>query len=201
MNLPVRVTPTERLFSITWNTGPRCNFSCSYCPPHLNDKVSKHKTLDELKRIWLDIVEKSIHRGLDYKISFSGGEPTINPNFLLFLEWLSTDDRIKNIGFTSNGSTAKARYLKAIDYVDYITFSTHFEFMLVDKFKDTVLSTHLKAIELKKNIFVNIMDEHFAKDKVENLEKWCVEHKIPHSKMIIHWGDHAKARRESQLQG
>lgn len=201
MTIPIAVDPSEDLFSITWNIGPRCNYSCSYCPPRLHDKSSAHKSLSEMQAIWQNIIHKTSHKNKKYKLSFTGGEVTVNPNFLDFLSWLNTEysDLIANIGFTTNGSASKRYYLEAIEHVDYISFSSHFEFANKDKLKSNLLASHIKAIKLKKNIFVNVMSENLQRESVDDLLSWCRNYKIPHSEMKIHWGDHAEARRKLQL--
>lgn len=188
------VVPVEDVFSITWNIGPRCNFSCSYCPPRLHDKVSPHASLDLLKQRWLDILDKTAHRNKKYKIGFTGGEVTINPDFLEFLSWLRSDhaDRIASLGFTTNGSASKAYYLRAIETVDWISFSSHFEFANEDKLKKNILATHIRAFKLKKQIFVNVMDEKEYAKQVQDLIDFCEKHRIGHSNNIINWDKHAQ---------
>lgn len=201
MNTLVGITPSQDLFSITWNLGPRCNYVCSYCPPRLHNKISAHKSLDELQHKWQMIVDKTSSRNKKYKISFTGGEVTINPSFLPFLKWLQSEyaEIISNIGFTTNGSASQKYYDEALDYVNWISFSSHFEFANKDKFKRNILAIHKKSLKSNKTIFVNIMDEHFANAEVDDLIDFCISHRIPHSKMIIHWNDHAEERKKSQL--
>ena len=196
---PVAITPIEDLFSITWNIGPRCNFDCSYCPSRLHDMSSRHKTLAELQEIWQNILLKTQHRNKRYKISFTGGEVTTNPHFLDLVRWLNEDESVASMGFTTNGSASNRYYLNAIECVDYIAFSSHFEFVNLDKFMKNVLATHKKAVKLRKSVFVNVMGEAFARGQVNALKDWCEEHRIPHDEMRIHWGDHAQTRRQSQL--
>jgi len=181
------VTPTLNVFSITWNLGPRCNFSCSYCPPRLHSKTSPHKTLAQLQEIWANIYNKTKHLQKQYKLSFTGGEVTINPDFLDFLDWLKTHygDQIANMGFTTNGSASTQYYLQAIVLVDYISFSSHFLQMKNTKFYNNVLKTHVKAVKLKKNIFVNIMDEDIP--EITELKQMCEKYRIPHAINEIDW--------------
>lgn len=193
------VTPTEDLFSVNWNLGPRCNFECSYCPPRFHDKSSPAKSMGELQKQWLEIVAKTSHRQKRYKLAFSGGEPTINPDFVDFLIWLRLDDIIANMGFTTNGSATKKKYLQAIRVCDWITFSSHLEFANINKFKDNVIATHISAVKQRKMIWVNIMDESFAPEQVESLRSWCEQNRIPHSIQRIHWKDDAQERRKLQL--
>jgi len=41
---------TGNTFMITWDTGRRCNYDCSYCPVHRHDNFSPHATVEELNR-------------------------------------------------------------------------------------------------------------------------------------------------------
>src|SRR6056300_900772 len=79
--------------TVTWDVGRRCNYDCTYCPPHRHDNFSPHASLETLKKTGQFIfdygelmfkykTQKSIN------INFTGGEPTNNPNFLAFGEWL-----------------------------------------------------------------------------------------------------------------
>ena len=190
------VTPSEDLFSITWTLGPRCNFECSYCPPRLHDKTSPHLSLEEMIRKWEDILNKTVHLSKKYKISFTGGEVTINPNFLSFLRWLREQhgESIANIGFTTNGSASMKYYIECLDLVDYISFSSHHEYMNVDKFKKNVLACHIKSIKRRKIIYVNIMDESFAQPQIQELKQFCEKHRIPHDKNPIDWSISARGK-------
>lgn len=199
MNL-IAVNPSEDSFSITWAISPRCNYECSYCPPRLHDKTSAYKDLEELQTIWRRIVNNTSHRNKRYKISFTGGEVTVNPDFVPFLKWLQEEyhDLISNVGFTTNGSANLKVYLRAIEFVNYITFSSHFEYANESKLRSNILSTHRRSKILGKNVFVNIMEEDQI-ESVQSLKSFCEENNIPHSLMRIHWGDHAEARRKAQL--
>jgi hypothetical protein len=55
MNNIISIQPTEKVFSITWMLGRRCNYDCMYCPPELHDKFSKHHDLLKLKEAWQNI--------------------------------------------------------------------------------------------------------------------------------------------------
>ena len=38
---------TGHVFQVTWDTGRRCNYDCSYCPMHRHDNFSAHATFDQ----------------------------------------------------------------------------------------------------------------------------------------------------------
>jgi organic radical activating enzyme len=176
-----RVEPRLNDFSITWNLGRRCNFDCSYCPARLHDKTSAHKNLQRLKSIWQGIHDKTKHLEKRYKISFTGGEPTMNPDFLPFLIWLREEfsDDISNMGYNSNASAPTSYYLQSLEYVDWITFSSHWEFMNWTKFQKNVIAAHIRSVKSRKHVFVNIMDE--PDGRVATVRDFCVNHRIPYS--------------------
>lgn len=176
------IEPAKDDFSITWNLGRRCNFECSYCPPRLHDKISSHKSLEQLQTIWSSIYEKTAHLNKKYKISLTGGEITLNPNLLDFLQWIhyNYSHVISSIGYTTNGSATTKLYTESIKYVNWISFSTHLEFMNYKKFTKNVLATHIASIKHKKHVQVNIMNENTNSD-IEHIVEYCVKHRIFYS--------------------
>ena len=84
---------TGNNFQVTWDLGRRCNYDCSYCPVTRHDNFSPHATLEELKSN-VDFLFEYIdtyftHRTFkEVSISFTGGEPTVNPNFIKFVKYL-----------------------------------------------------------------------------------------------------------------
>jgi MoaA/NifB/PqqE/SkfB family radical SAM enzyme len=81
----VKVTPVEKYFSITWRITTRCNYDCMYCPTKWHDSTGVLHDLSKLQSAWQLIVSQTKHLNLPYKLSFSGGEVTINKNFLPFV--------------------------------------------------------------------------------------------------------------------
>ena len=75
------------VFQVTWDLGRRCNYDCSYCPSHRHDNFSPHASLETLKAN-VDFLYKYIDLYMNHRhfketsISFTGGEPTVNPNFI-----------------------------------------------------------------------------------------------------------------------
>jgi MoaA/NifB/PqqE/SkfB family radical SAM enzyme len=187
----IRVEPTNPLFSVNWNIGIRCNFDCMYCPEIYHNTTDKDLTLVELQTYWKNIVEKTQHIGLKYKLTFTGGEVTINKNFLPFLIWLDKNykEQISECGFTTNGSASKRYYLDAIDIsiISFISFSTHSEFFNEKKFFDTVIEVNKKSYRLKKSIHVNIMDEFWNEEKSKIYSDFLTKRKINNSINVIYY--------------
>lgn len=167
----IKIEPTNPTFSVNWNLGLRCNFDCMYCPDMYHNLVDPQLTLTEMQSRWLEIVDKTNHTQLKYKLSFTGGEVTINKDFIGFLRWLNENykDQISECGFTSNGSASKKYYLNAIELsvVTYISLSTHSEFFNENKFFNLVVDLNKKAKSLNKSVHVNIMDEYWHQERIK----------------------------------
>jgi molybdenum cofactor biosynthesis enzyme MoaA len=125
----------------------------------------RDKTLDEFKSNWQEILTNTQHRNLKYQISFTGGEVSINTDFLPFVHWLNDNfkDSIHAVGITTNGSAQTEYYsqLLDLDIVSYISFSTHSEFFNERKFFETVVDRDARAKRLNKTVHVNVMNEHW----------------------------------------
>ena len=124
---------------VTWDIGRRCNYDCSYCPSHRHDNFSPHATLDTLKGN-VDFLYKYIDLYMNHRyfketsISFTGGEPTVNPNFIPFIKYLKEQYREKyqdkwRAGFalTSNGAMSSKMADAVMEHMDHITISYHTE--------------------------------------------------------------------------
>lgn len=175
----IKITPTDEVFSITWELGRRCNYDCMYCSPKWHDNTSRHKDLDTLKKNWIEIFQRTQARKLKYKISFTGGEVTGNRSFLPFVKWLRSEyaDYLSQILLTTNGSATFKYYLKLFEVIDNISFSTHSEHIDEQKFFDTVIALS-KAISKDKFLHVNIMDEFWNQDRIPQYQKLLTENNI-----------------------
>ena len=94
-------------FSVDWYVGRRCNFDCTYCPTYLHDNYSKHVTYDNMKK-FVDIITEK--HGTNVYWSLSGGEPTVNPDFMKICHYIKHEVGCKHISLTANGSR-KYEYL------------------------------------------------------------------------------------------
>jgi MoaA/NifB/PqqE/SkfB family radical SAM enzyme len=140
--------------------------------------------LDKLQEYWTRLYEKTNHLNKPYKISFTGGEVTINKDFIPFLDWLRYNygDKIAQMGVTTNGSASTSYYLKLFDYVNFISFSTHTEHINEEKFFDTANACNQYARKNHgKSFMVNIMEEFWATEKIEEYKKRCKEYDIDFS--------------------
>lgn len=165
-----------------------------YCPSSLHDSVSKHKSMDTLKNIWLDIVSKTSHKNLKYKIAFTGGEVTGNKNFLPFVKWLrgTYDQHIDKILLTTNGSAGFAYYKHLLTLVNNVSFTTHSEHINEKKFFDTVCRLQ-SVLNTHNHIHVNIMDEWWNKDRIQHYCKILSDNKVSFSVNQIDWSQQTRS--------
>ena len=130
---------TGKVFQVTWDLGRRCNYDCSYCPAHRHDDFSPHASLDELKSA-VDFLFEYIDTYMEkrsYKhtsISFTGGEPTVNPNFIPFVKYLKEEYEAKykdkwfcGFALTSNGAMSAKMADAVMENLGHITVSYHAE--------------------------------------------------------------------------
>lgn len=163
-------------FMVTWDTGRRCNYDCTYCPAHRHDNFSPHATLDELKNgaDFLFEYVKTIMPIRKWKwcnVSFTGGEPTVNPNFLPFVAYLKNlyestyqDHFNLNLSLTSNGAMSKKTADGIMDLMSHATISYHVE--ASKKVKDNVVKiiehfSSNKDFNLKVNVMFHAQDDYF----------------------------------------
>lgn len=153
---------TGNNFQATWDLGRRCNYDCSYCPSERHDNFSPHASIDELKSTanflfeYIDTYMQYRHLNKNASISFTGGEPTINPNFMEFVDYLKKEHAIKyankweaQITLTSNGAFSKKMAEQISENIDNVTISYHTEAdsKLKDSIVDRILFLHNKFSE------------------------------------------------------
>lgn len=113
-------------FSVDWYIGKRCNFDCSYCVDYLHDSTSPHVPLENMKKL-VDIIYNE--HGKNVYWSLTGGEPTVNPNFLNLCKYIKEEKGARHISLTTNGTRTIAYLKELYQYIDGITLSFHFEHM------------------------------------------------------------------------
>lgn len=177
----VKITPLEKCFSISWHLTNWCNYDCMYCPAEYHSNTRQY-SFEQLQNHWLEIFDKTKLQNLKYKISFSGGEVTINKDFLKFAKWLRDEysDHIHLLLVTTNGSASLNYYLKLFDEIDNISFSLHSEHADEKAFFDKIIG--LKSqISAKNFLHVNIMNEFWNEERIQLYTKILDEHKISYS--------------------
>lgn len=126
--------------AIDWYIGKRCNFSCSYCADFIHDNHSAHVPFEKMQ-VFVDRITETC--GTNIHWSLTGGEPTLNPDFLKLLKYLQ--DKKHDISICTNGSRSLDYLCQMYALTDHIVLSLHFEHISkkIDEY------TH-KALELEK---------------------------------------------------
>jgi hypothetical protein len=117
-------THDSSLKQVYWEIGRRCNFDCSYCWPHIHNKTDPHKSLTDLISATL-LIEERFCKGQPAHFVISGGEPTLNPDFMHWTQFIFNLGH--KISMHSNGSN-RPEYYKQLIHFTNINISVHFEF-------------------------------------------------------------------------
>lgn len=192
----IRIEPVDPALQITWRLDLRCNFDCMYCPPQWHSLTGETKTLEQLQMAWQKIHSQRNSKLANTIINFTGGEVTVNKDFLPFVQWLKEQYACK-ISLTTNGSAGSTYYSTLMQSIDNITFSVHSEFFNEQKFFSNVLACAKKSIGTDKHIQVSIMNEPWNLDRVELYKQFLDKFKIPYQVKEINW-DH-KTRETNQV--
>ncbi len=126
---------------VYWEIGRRCNFDCSYCADYIHNKTERHRTLDELKTATNHLLSR-FSPGSLVNFIISGGEPTLNPDFMPWARWISENGHY--LSMHSNGSRLPEYYRELVRYGD-LNLSVHFEFTKIEK-----MLTNIAAITDEK---------------------------------------------------
>ena len=112
----------ENKVNVNFYTEKRCNFSCSYCEPE-NHTSDAHLDIELYKKAWRKINPRNVST-----INISGGEPTLNKNFIDFVKWLKGNNPYARVSTSTNG-TKSAEYLSHLNIYSHLAISIHFEFI------------------------------------------------------------------------
>jgi len=113
--------PHQNSIKVEWNLGKRCNYDCSYCPSSIHDNTSPHQPWTNLQ----STVDHLITLGKPIRLSFTGGEPTVHPQFRELLKYCKHVG-VSWISVTTNGTMPKEFYNTLP--IEQLVFSVHFEY-------------------------------------------------------------------------
>ena len=133
----------------------RCNLTCPTCYANSAPNYGRHRTLEEINRMFDTIVE---NEGEPDVVQISGGEPTVHPQFFEILD-LAKSKPIKHLMLNTNG----IRIAKDKNFVEKLaSYMPDFEIYLqFDSFKPEVLK------ELRGEDLTEV-----RKKAIENLNKF-----------------------------
>ena len=171
----------QNSIKVEWNLGKRCNYDCSYCPSSIHDNTSPHTDIDILKAT----VDKLITLGKPIRLSFTGGEPTVHPQFRDLVKYARFKG-IQWISVTTNGTLPYEFYASLP--VDQCVFSLHLE-----SDWQRVYNTMSKVVDgTKIKVIAQIMCHHEHMPAAYTLFARCLGEHIPATLRRIRWteGDH-----------
>lgn len=181
---------TKKLMVI-WDLGRRCTFSCSYCPPHRKNNWSSMASFDDLCKT-ADALERysniyNSKRSEPFKVStsFTGGEPTVNPEFFKFLEYLQKKYPHWHKTLTTNGFYTTRKLETVMKNTAFTTVSYHCESTEDQKYQ--VRKNLQTMLDNGYNFKINIMfheNSSYFNECIE-LAKWCDDNSVQYTPRII----------------
>ena len=173
--------PHQDSIKVEWNLGKRCNYDCGYCPSSIHDNSSPHTDIAILK----SAVDKLMTLGKPIRLSFTGGEPTVHPDFEEIINYCKHVG-ISWISVTTNGTRKPAWYVK--QRVDQYVFSLHFE----HEWKRVVDTIVRVGSSRNQNLVIQIMAHHDKMAEVIDVAGYFKAINIPYTVRRIRWteGDH-----------
>lgn len=169
---------------ITWDLGRRCNYDCTYCESTRHDNHSNYVNLDDLKNTfnfikqWTNLYNNKRSNGNSTSINFTGGEPTISPNFWELVDYIKLSNGNYNLGLTTNGSWGSSYSEKIIKEFNGVTISYHAE--ADEKFKKRVIENIIRLsksnIWLQVNVMLHVDHWQECVDVCEMLKSKGIKH-------------------------
>ena len=183
MNKITSSWPHQDQINVEWNLGKRCNYDCSYCPSSIHDSFSPHTDINILE----GVIDQLVALDRPVRISFTGGEPAVHPDFEDLLDYCKRKG-IFWINLTTNGTRGYRWYLDNEMYFNHLVFSLHFEQDWTRIF-DTILKYYDST---EQDFFVNVMAHHNYMHNVKVVVKKFNEIGIKYAIRRIRWteGDH-----------
>lgn len=174
--IPIKIVSSKQL-KIIWQITTACTYSCVYCPKELHTGSSKEINLSELETF----LDKLQHR--EFTVNFTGGEPTIHPQFLDILKVLKRRG-IKIISDT-NLSRSLRYYEEAGPLVDNWCVTLHPSEHVLDVEKIKALANVSYTV-----VYVMMDPRHWELAK----SWWDLLQNIPRLKLIVlkplsNWSD------------
>lgn len=163
---------------IVWDLGRRCNYDCTYCTSWMHSTTAPFNKFEQYKKT-ADFIERyyTIYSGArkgewDIMLSFTGGEPTLNPAFYQLIPYLKEKYPQVKLNLTTNGTWGERKGQFLLDYLDSITVSYHCEG--TDKQKELVRKNLLwikDKIPVKVNVMMHVDYFEDSVDFIENFLK------------------------------
>jgi organic radical activating enzyme len=140
---------------VLWDVSRRCNYNCSYCWPGVHNTTDPHRSLEQFKKT-ADYLISNWANNEQIRWYFGGGEPTLNPDFEPFIDYLAQKNQWTML--VTNASQGPSYWNKNADNYNILIFSAHFEFM-----KPQLFANNFKTVATK------------LKNKTSRLERFIIK--------------------------
>ena len=172
--------PHQSSIKVEWNLGKRCNLDCAYCPAEIHDNFSPHTNI----KVLLNTVDALAELGKPIRVSFTGGEPCIHPDFTELVQ--HARHHLDWINITTNGLRKAKWYAEAP--VDHYVFSLHFDNQHWERAMNNIILFGQHNENLERIPFqVNVMAHHEYMDRVRLAVARFHGHNIPYVIRRIRW--------------
>jgi len=176
--------------SIQWFIGIRCQYDCQYCSPEWHNTTAPHWTLDQLKLAWNNLCKANEYRpGTQFSIAISGGEPTMNPDLMPWVQWIREqhNNKIRYLSVASNATQTVEYYKQLSQYVSLIDFGIHSEYVAEKRFFKLVeeVHAHSKANGLAQ-VRVLIPDEYWHRERTSQYVEYLTKKGINNKLLALH---------------
>lgn len=163
----IRLPKPER-FMVTWDTGRRCNFDCTYCEATRHDNISSLHSYDELLKTFEFVKEYTGDQLVN--VNFTGGEPTVNNAFWKLAEHIHKTETRFRLSLTTNGAWHPKNTDRIAKWFEGVTVSYHAEGaeILKKQTMDNIKLLHKTGIWLQVNVMMHV--DHFTE-----CERICAE--------------------------
>jgi organic radical activating enzyme len=124
-----------KTFFVCWTLHDFCNFRCSYCPPGLNQGNRRAVTFEHVKKFYT-VLRSKIGTETKLIIAFSGGEPTLHPEFIEIVKFLREHNC--EVTMTTNGGKGLDWWEEIEPHIVNLVISYHPEFSNFNKIYEKV---------------------------------------------------------------
>jgi MoaA/NifB/PqqE/SkfB family radical SAM enzyme len=152
---------------VTWDVGRRCNYDCTYCESTRHDLSSPLHSFEELKHTfefikqWSSVYNSKRNSYTTTNINFTGGEPTVNPEFWKLAFYIKETEPNFDLSLTTNGAWSPKNTSKIVDIFKGVTVSYHAEAhpKLKKQVLDNIKLLHQSGVWLQVNVMLHV--DHF----------------------------------------
>lgn len=145
---------------VTWDIVRRCNLDCTYCENTRHDTYSKLPKLAELVgtfdfvKQYTDLYNSKRVEQTVTNIDFTGGEPTINPDFWPLLDYIKQTGGFR-LSLTTNGTWGPKFTQRILDNFSHATISWHAEDALNERTIENILELHSAGLSVQVNVMLH----------------------------------------------